>query len=476
MTITLDDIQYVKSSNVTDLATNGGAMGDAVIISGAKHNLFPRVPKTERVNGVTRKRKKFLCNFSEPSETAYGVLQWIDVPSNAGDRYYIAAGTHTDTQANIDTPASGDVVIWVGGGYLNANLSGGETSIDLSMENNDYVFPNGGTLHISNKITTGTVDNDVVIGDSVTYSSGTWSKISATSDIEYPNGVFIGINNVFTLQSSTNEEWLTIAENLYSGENIGTGNDTVSPSLSTLTNKTNGICQISGKEPIISSQTAANATLTVYLNQDGSVDSSRGDGVSGQLNMVDGTWTTPITWGTAPGNSKAITITYREKPYSYYGNIATISLTDQVGNAYISTNTTASACISTAELAAKIDSVVFTSSGGTFSGTFTPYNSKAIRDTITITFTGGAAYNIAGTSMGDLGSGAITSTKIVKHPITNLNLFSIPNTGWGGTITAGDSIVFELYPSSTGLWVKEVVPSGTAVEPNNLCIFGFYME
>ena len=214
----------------TDTTANGGRMGEINVVSGAKHSLFPRVTKSERVAGVTRYRKEFWENENADDETAYGVLQWIETPSNAGDHFYIKKGTDIDTQLTLETPVAGDVVQWMGGGQLETALSGSETEVAITMESDDFVFENGGYLHIADKVQASqTVASDVNVGDSVTFGAS-WTKITSTSDINYPKGVYLGSNNVLSLKETTSEEWLAIAENLYSDEVlIADGGDALTP-------------------------------------------------------------------------------------------------------------------------------------------------------------------------------------------------------------------------------------------------------
>lgn len=480
MTISLSDISYVKSKVVTDTTYNGGRMGNTPVVSGAKHSLFPRVTKTERVNGVERYRKEFWKNANNNDEVAYGILQWIEVPSNAGDRFGLFKGTQIDTQADLETPAAGDVVQFMGGGQLETALSGAETSVSITMESDEFVFENGGYLHIADKVQTSqTVASDVNIGDSVTFGTS-WTKITSTSDIEYPNGIYLGSNNVLSLKTTTNEEWLTIAEKLTSDESIGTGDATTLPALSTLTNVTNGICQASGKLPVISSLSAGDVALTVYLNQDGSVDTTTSDASDGQLNMETGVWTTDITWTTAPGTGKDITCTYRERAFSYVGNVVTVELDDQVSNAYTVAETRCAGCLYDAEIVSSVSSETVTTAGnGDYNYTTYPivaHNEGAENDVITLTFTSSSAFNISGANLGSLGSGTTGASLTVLNPDTSEDLFTLNNSGWSGTWASGDTLEFTINPSSIPVWIKETVPAGTTQEPHNLCVLGFYLE
>ena len=476
MTIALTDIAYKKSKVVTDTTANGGRMGDTTVVSGAKHSLFPRVTKTERVAGTTRYRKEFWKNANADDDTAYGVLQWIEIPSNAGDRFYIQKGTDTDTQLTLGTPATGDVVQWMGGGQLQTALSGSETSVAITMESNDFVFENGGYLHIADKVQASqTVAADVNIGDSVTFGTS-WTKITSTSDIDYPNGIYLGSNNVLSLKSTTSEEWLVIAENLYTAESIAAdGGDSATPALSTLTHTTNGICQVTGKLPVVTAGAAI-----AYINQDGTVNTSASAASAGLLDMDTGVWTTDITWDSAVASGTPVTCTYQEKPYLYAGNVVTVALDDQVANAYTTTMTRASACLYDAEIVSAVSSEAVTTAGdGDYDYTTYPivaHNEGTEDDTITITFTSASAFTVTGANLGSIGTGLTSTSLTAVNPDTSEDLFTLSNSGWSGTWASGDTLIFDMSPSAVPVWIKEVIPSSTAQEPFNLCVIGFYLE
>lgn len=230
--------------------------------------------------------------------------------------------------------------------------------------------------------------------------------------------------------------------------------------------------------PVVKTLTVGDAVLTAYIRQDGTVDPVLGDASAGTLNMTTGIWTTPITWKTNPGTGKDITITYREKAYSYSGNDCTVDLSDQVANAYAIANTIGSACVYNAEVKASFDSMVFTgASDGAFNSTaLTVHNAGAVRDLITLTFTSSSAYSVVGTNLGALGAGTIGTAPVIKNPESNKNMFTISNSGWSGNLLTGDTLRFELYPSAQSVWVREVVPPGTLQEPHNLCVLGYYLE
>jgi len=209
MTIDIADLKIFKSATVSDGAANGGRAGITEIITGIRHALFPRVTQEQRTAGLTRYRKAFTANFDAGNAIAYDARDFIMFPSIGGDRFYLGVGTQLDTQADvIASPPD-----WVGCGQLNAPLVGGETSVDLLMPNNDYVFLADGYLFLSNGYKTGqTIASGVAVGDSVENVAGTWQLVAASNDIVFPYGIYLGNNTVLSYESGVaSTEYLQIA-------------------------------------------------------------------------------------------------------------------------------------------------------------------------------------------------------------------------------------------------------------------------
>ena len=481
MSVAVADVKYTKSRVVSDLSSNGGRKSNNTVISGARHALFPRVTKTERITGVTRYRKQFWCNENADDDIAYGSLQWFETISNAGDRFYLKEGTQTDVQSGLTTPATGQVPLWTGTGSLNTLLAGGETTVLLDMESNDFSFVTGTYFHIANKVRTSqTIGSTVVIGDSVEFITATWEKITANSSITFPYGVYLGDSKVITLETTTKEEWIEIEDRVTTAESIGTGNAATNPTLSTLTNATMGIHQAAGYLPVISSLDSGDAVITLYLYPNGTVDTTQGNGVSGEMDMADGTWTTTPVWDTAPKTAADITCTYRENPFSFAANVATVYLETALSNAYAVANTFGGGCVYEDEVASTTDSWVETSASGTYDETtypVVPHNDGAEEDTITLTFTAPTTFSAAGTNLGSLGTGFLISADLAPtNPETGVVLFTLDKDGWGGSWLSGDTVVFSLHPAAKAIWLKEVVPASTAQESNNLLVLGWYSE
>lgn len=208
MAVIAAEMKLKKALSNMDGNTNGGALALTEITSGVRHGIFPRVTRAERTNGVTRYRKIFLKNDNNSLNPAYGALAYMTFPSPAGDRFYMGAGTQSDNQQTmLAAPPS-----WCGCGVLAGNVSAGATSLTLTMENNDFVFPANGWLHISSAYKTAqTAAAGVTAGQSVTYSGGVWSAGSHNGDIVYPNGIWLGDGQVQTDDGTGHEEWLRIA-------------------------------------------------------------------------------------------------------------------------------------------------------------------------------------------------------------------------------------------------------------------------
>ena len=484
MTVASTDIKFRKSVEQTDIASNGGRKGITEIVSGVRHALFPRVTASQLAAGLIRHRKMFYSNENASDESAYGVMFYLFRPSTAGDRFYIAKGTQTDVQSafarksDISTYAATRYArTWCGVGQLQTALSGSETSVALTMEAADFEFPNGGYLYLSNNtMASQTIATGVNIGDSVTYSAGSWSKITHTTDITYPNGWYMGSNEVLTIQSTTNVEFLEIATNQYTAEDIGDGDGSdTAPELTTLAHVTNGICRQSGLLPVVTATCGA-TSRTVNVAADGSCS---GYCSAGALNMATGVWTTDITWTTAPDNSTDITITYAENCYSYSGNVATVELVDQVANAYTTATTFGCGCIYDAEVKCVNGAWTITSSAGTYDKTTYPlimYNDGTVEETWTRTFTSASAFTVSGAYYGSVGTGTIGEDFSPINPDTGQPYFTISAAGHGGTWSSGDSDVFTTSPSAMGIIVCQEVPTGTTAESNNALPYGSMTE
>jgi len=481
MTVSLNDIKFRKSVVQTDTTANGGRMGSSLVVSGARHALFPRVTKSQRTIGLTRYRKEFWCNENISDESAYGVMIYLMKDSNADDRFYLAEGTQDDTQSVFNRTSYPYDYVWTGSGQLQTALNGGETSVALTMPNNDYMFPNDGYLFVCDYLKTAqTIDSDVVEGDSIYYSGGSWSKVTHTDNITYPYGWCASSTTVISKTDGvTNEEYLQIAKNEYSGEDIGDGNGSdVSPVLTTLAHKTNGVCRQPGLLPVVLA-TIGGVTKYAYIKNDGTVNTATSYASAGTLNMTTGVWTTPITWDAAPDNGTNILITYCENAWSWSGNVVTVELQEQIANAYLVANTFGGGCIFKDEVVC--NNTVWTENtvSGSFDETNHPlvmYNDGTVFETWTLTKGAGVGFSVSGAYYGALADGATTTDYSPLNPDTGIPYFTLSAAGWGAGWAEGETLVFNTIPSAVPVLLEEVVPAGCTQEPNNFLPIGSYTE
>lgn len=377
MAVTAAQMKILKSAIVLDGATNGGIKGTATVSTGVRHSIFPRVTRADRTAGITRYRKLFLANENPDQEAAFGPLIYLTYPSVAGDRFYLGAGTQTDTQADIvATPPT-----YTGCGQLAAPLSGGETSVQIQMEANDFAFIQDGWLHISSHYKTGqTAGSGVLPGASVTFSSGAWQTAGHDGDTVYPNGIWLGNGVVATDDGSGTEEWLKIAD------------------------------------------------------------------------------TNP--------------------PFTYSGTTATVALADPVLHAYATATTYAAGCVQGADLLPVISGITPTTSAGTENNALPIVgdNKGTVAEDVTITFTSASAFSASGTVSGNLGTGSVGSAFAPVNPASGTPYFTIPANHFTGTWASSDTLEFTTTPAAMPVWMKEVVPAGTAHESNNLFNLGMYWE
>ena len=479
MGVPAGEISLNASKIVTNTAANGGIAG-ALLPDGTMNNIFPVVLEEDRIAGVTRYRKIFLKNSSVLDASMYLARLYLLVPSPAGDNFRIAAGTDTDTQSAIEA----DQPHWVGTGDLKTALSGAETSVDVTMETNDFEFLPGEYMMITGYTPTGqTLASGVLPGDSVqnteadpaNMAAGAWEKVAFSNDWTYPKGRVIKAGQVATISTVADREMVQIKDTQITDEDIGDGDGAnQTPALSTLSNPTNGI--MGGDYAPVVTATCGGTERVVNVADDGSCS---GYCSAGQLNMTTGAWTTPITWTTAPDNATDILIDYARKPYSYTGNDATVELESTVANAYTTGNTTVCHCIGVDELITSVGSVVVTSAAGTYDDTTYPpvlSNRGTIKDTFTLTFTSGSAFSAAGVEAGSIGTGNTSANFIPINPDNGQPYFTLDLNGWGGTFLTGDTVVFPSTPSHMPIWLKEIVPAATSATERNIFPIMIYWQ
>jgi len=467
-------IKFRKSRTVTGGDANGGPKGTYVLTDGLKHDLLPRVRSEELASGLDRKYKIFLCYEDPNGDPLTDLEAYLKIPSTGDDYQLIALANHDDTQASLST----DPAIWMGSGTLNADPSGNST-VELVMESTEAMFEPGGELYLADTFMTGqTIDDgsiagrpEVKPGDSCELISGSWRKADH-DDYIYPNGYYIGGQVVMTIQGSSQETFLTLADNKTTDETIGTGDTTTSPALTDLAAVTNGLFTRGDYKPVITCVDGSAVTMTCYIEDDGSVS---GDCTAGEINADTGVWTTDITWTAAPVGD--INITYYDKNYSYSGNVATVELAASCAYSFSTSNTYGAGVLQKSAIQAEWEDETVTSTSGTFDssgGNLEMNPAGAEDDEVTVTFTGATAFSCSGSYLGSLGTGSTGSDFEPVNPNTGAAYFTLKAAAWSGTWSAGETVVFHMRPQAQGIWVREIVPSGASEAANNYSRFEFW--
>jgi len=154
-------------------------------------------------------------------------------------------------------------------------------------------------------------------------------------------------------------------------------------------------------------------------------------------------------------------------------NVYTLTLNtgDAIANSYTTTNTYVASCINTGDISCSFDSVVVTSTAGTFNSTTFPIlldNIGTVYDSWTLLFTNATTYTITGLNEGLLASGGNTSSNASPtNPNFAKKYFTIQSGAFGGTFVAGDTITFKTYPAAIPMWIREIVPANSASFANN---------
>lgn len=146
---------------------------------------------------------------------------------------------------------------------------------------------------------------------------------------------------------------------------------------------------------------------------------------------------------------------------------------DQLANAYAAANASAAAVFSPGDLAAVGDGWTIDSAAGTYDAAGSPLqlgNLGTVEDDWTLTFTDSTAFTVSGAYTGDLASGHIGADYAPGNAAMDAAYFTLPMAGWSGSWQSGDTMSFSTHPAAAAIWLKQVVPAGTAA--NGAVSFG----
>lgn len=129
-----------------------------------------------------------------------------------------------------------------------------------------------------------------------------------------------------------------------------------------------------------------------------------------------------------------------------------------------------SSCLTPASgLVATIDNDVKTSTSGTYTiANVDVFNKAAIEEEWTVLFSSATAFTVTGTNYPALtGSGNTSTDFSLSHPDTGTNIFTIKSTTWGGTWANTETLVFQTHPAIAPVWLRRIIPAGTAAAAGN---------
>lgn len=158
MSIVRSEIQTVYApENISDTPSNGGRMTDNVIPDATLGNLFPPAGSAELTAGSQRFRKAYYKNenvevppVAVPAGLALQLARiFVERYTPGEDEYMIFEGTQLDTENDL----TGSEPLY-GCGQLNANVTGGATSVDVAVHDWSQfpIFRNGDLIRLSDKV------------------------------------------------------------------------------------------------------------------------------------------------------------------------------------------------------------------------------------------------------------------------------------------------------------------------------------
>ncbi len=160
---------------------------------------------------------------------------------------------------------------------------------------------------------------------------------------------------------------------------------------------------------------------------------------------------------------------------SYSGDVATLTFTPALENVFSSTAkaTRVSSLLSLGDIVATATVPVLTSTNGTFDSTtypIIPNNIGSIRQNWILTFTNATTFNIVGDTLGNIGSGTVSSGASPYNPAFSVPFFTLNSNAFSGAFAAGNHLDFTTNPSAKSVWFKRIVPANTASYTGNAFI------
>ena len=170
----------------------------------------------------------------------------------------------------------------------------------------------------------------------------------------------------------------------------------------------------------------------------------------------------------AAGSEEYVTATTVSAPV---GSVMVLTVTPLLVNEYLTANSRVMSVYrpSGNEVKATITNLAVSTVG---SGDYTlasllPNAIGGIEQTWTLTFTNTTAFNIAGDTVGAVGSGNLSAGAAPNNTSFSEPYFVMQPAGFTGSFTAADTIVFNTHPAAVPIWMKRVVPANCPVASDN---------
>lgn len=155
------DLITLLPKEVSDDSTNGGRASASIVVSGQLQNVFPHVPKAERLAGSTKWRKTIDRFANDADEVLIGPGYYFDGDTLAEDWATFAPVGPRSTQADWTSLTIADMF---GAGYLKTAVLATDTALTLVMKDASIVgaFRDTMEVRVSDK-----PDPDSVSGNEV---------------------------------------------------------------------------------------------------------------------------------------------------------------------------------------------------------------------------------------------------------------------------------------------------------------------
>lgn len=162
------------------------------------------------------------------------------------------------------------------------------------------------------------------------------------------------------------------------------------------------------------------------------------------------------------GNEEFVTISGAP---SYSGDVATISFTPALANGYSAAATRVASVIEASNIIGASTGVTVVSGGGAYDDATYPVELDSIgsvEQDWTLTFTSPTAFDIVGDTLGNVGSGNISTDATPNNPDFSKPYFTLQQEGFSGTFSAADTLSFTTSPAAAPIWYKRTVPAAAA--------------